>query len=126
MSLMLCSFMSFFSHKKCSENINQLTEVNAEHTAEIKSLNSQIICLLNQVQEQRAIFDYQSFSLEKIITELKAKLKSSKRSKRRACSVKKKVVETDNRKKGKSNDGSSGRTIDKRNSCNAAVNQQKL
>jgi len=51
----LCSFM-FGGHTKCKETIH--------------SLESQMMRLLNQIQELKAINDYQAFDLEKKIKEL--------------------------------------------------------
>lgn len=48
----------------------------------IQTLDLQIMTLVNQVQELKAMYDYQCFKLEQTITELREKLKSH-RCKRR-------------------------------------------
>jgi hypothetical protein len=56
----LCDSLNFLTHKSCKEKI--------------QSLNSQIILFVNQIQELKAINDYQNWELEKKIVELEKEL----------------------------------------------------
>jgi len=68
-------------HKTCKRDLRKLIQINLDDTQKIQSLNNQTLQLLSQIQELKAINDYQTFSLEKKIGELEnelALLKSSK------------------------------------------------
>lgn len=75
----LCSFIPFFGHGKCKQEISNLIQIGLDDNKEIHSLNVQILELLNQIQELKAIYDYQSLKFENTIDELKLKLKSSRK-----------------------------------------------
>lgn len=62
----LCSYM-FGGHDKCSNEIHRL---KSESTERIQSLQDQIIMHLSQIQELKAVNDYQTFQLEQKIKEL--------------------------------------------------------
>ena len=77
------SIFPFFGHKECKNEISKLIQLGLDDNREMVSLNEQIISLLNQIQELKAISDYQTYTLEKTIIELKEKLKSSRKPKRK-------------------------------------------
>jgi hypothetical protein len=82
-----CSLIPFFGHKSCKDKINKLIQEGLNDSKEIQSLNCQMIGLINENQELKAMHDYQCFKLEKTITELREKLKS-RRSRRKTTKVK--------------------------------------
>lgn len=73
-----------FNHKECKRELRQLIQAGLDDNKKILSLNAQIITLVNQVQELKAINDYQTADLERKITELETevgKLKSKPKKK---------------------------------------------
>lgn len=82
MTSAVSSIITLFGHRSCKEKINNLIQSGLDESKKIQSLNSQILSLLTENQELKALYDYQCFRLEKTISELKAKLKS-RRSRRK-------------------------------------------
>ena len=72
----MISFLSNipFLHSKCKDRVCQLIQQTLDDGKKIQSLNSQILGFVNQIQELKAIHDYQTAVLEKKITELEEKL----------------------------------------------------
>lgn len=81
MTSVMSSFIPFFGHKSCKEKMSKLIQSDIDSSKQIQSLNAQIMVLVNENQQLKATYDYQCFKLEKIITELREKLKS-RRSRR--------------------------------------------
>lgn len=73
----LCSFLSF-SHKSCKNKIRQLIQAGLDDERKIKSLDTQVMQLVNQVHELKAINDYQTFMLERKIIDLENELSEFK------------------------------------------------
>jgi hypothetical protein len=74
-----------FSHRDCKRELRQLIQAGLDDNKKILSLNAQILTLINQVQELKAINDYQTADLERKIVELETevgKLKSKHEKKR--------------------------------------------
>lgn len=72
--------MSFFSsipfvHNQCKREICRLIQSGLNESHKIQSLNSQISKFVNQIQELKAINDYQMSVLEKKIADLEEQLK---------------------------------------------------
>jgi len=81
----LCSFM-FFTHNKCKHELHQL---KADKDKKINDLELEIIQLINQIQELKAMNHYQAFELELKINSLeeenrllKDKIEADKHKKR--------------------------------------------
>jgi len=81
---MIANIVGFFSHKNCKKQLNELMQLGLEDSKKIQSLNSQIIILMNQIQELKAIHDYAALDLEKKIADLEKQLalESSKKPKK--------------------------------------------
>lgn len=94
MTSAVSSIITFLGHRSCKEKINNLIQSGLDESKKIQSLNSQILSLLTENQELKALYDYQCFRLEKTISELKEKLKSSKRYKRRLANKVKKEAKS--------------------------------
>ena len=74
-----------FSHKDCKRELHLLIQTGLDDNKKIQSLNMQILGLINQIQELKAIYDYQTADLERKIVELETevgKLKSKHEKKR--------------------------------------------
>lgn len=69
---MMMKLRELFSldHKRCKIELRQLIQDGLDANKKIQSLNLQILTLTNQIQELKAINDYQTSDLEKKITEL--------------------------------------------------------
>jgi hypothetical protein len=66
----------FFSHKKCkNDKHHELIKLQVESDKKVHSLEFEIVQLLNQIQELKAINNYQTWELEKRVAELEEQLK---------------------------------------------------
>lgn len=65
----LCDFFPF-SHRKCRLQLSSISGMRIDDQLRIKSLNMQITSLVNQIQELKAVHDYQTAQLENNIVEL--------------------------------------------------------
>lgn len=65
----LCKLFSF-GHAECRKELDRLMQAAKSDSKKIISLNAQITQLVNQVQELKAIHDFQSSQLEKKIADL--------------------------------------------------------
>lgn len=74
----LCKLFSF-GHAECRKELDRLVAAALEDQKKIKSLNGQICNLVNQVQELKAIHDFQTGQLEKKIAELEETKTKTKR-----------------------------------------------
>lgn len=68
----------FASYGNCKHAVHQLTTVKVEHDKKVRSLEFEIIALLNQIQELKAVNNYQTWELEKKIVELESQLQQPK------------------------------------------------
>lgn len=73
----LCRLFST-DHRECKTELHALMQSGLDGNKKIQSLNSQIISLTNQIQELRAINDYQAFEFERRIIKLQDELASEK------------------------------------------------
>lgn len=87
------SFFSFFDHKKCKDEIRKVIQLGLDDSQKIVDLNTQILDLLHQIQELKAVNDYQAFKLETEIKELKNKIKTSCRPRRRKKTTSSKAMD---------------------------------
>lgn len=71
----LCKLFSF-GHAECRKELDRLVQASKEDNKKIKSLNGQVCNLTNQVQELKAIHDFQTGQLEKKIADLEEERKS--------------------------------------------------
>lgn len=69
----LCSLLSV-GHSRCKSSLNDLKQLLLARDANVRSLNSQILGFVNQIQELKAVHNYATKELEKKITELQDKL----------------------------------------------------
>ena len=83
MNVAISNLVSFFGHRSCKEKTSKLIQASLDDNKKIQSLNNQVLGLINQIQELKAVHDYQTFKLEETIAELKDKLNACK-SRRRA------------------------------------------
>lgn len=78
---MISRIVEMFGHRHCKKELHRLMQSALNDSKKIDTLNSQIIGLLNQVQELKAVNDYQTFELEQKVASLEAehgKLKNIK------------------------------------------------
>jgi hypothetical protein len=73
----LCEVFSFI-HNDCKSELRQLIQAGLDGDKKIQSLNLQILGLINQIQELKAIYDYQTADLERTIAELESELSKTK------------------------------------------------
>jgi TolA-binding protein len=85
-----------FIHNKCKQEICRLIQAGLNESQKIQSLNSQINKFVNQIQELKAVNDYQMGALEKKIADLEEQY--------RLCKIEVDVLEKE------TNDGSIGTT----------------
>lgn len=65
----LCTLFSF-GHRKCKRDLHLLMQAALDDNKRIVSLNNQVTELINQVQELKAVYDYQTLELEQKIGKL--------------------------------------------------------
>lgn len=65
----LCDFMGF-SHRQCKEDLHKYMQIKMDDDQRIKDLDSQLVQLVHQVNELRAINDYQAFEFQQRIDKL--------------------------------------------------------
>lgn len=65
---MMSKLVELFTHTKCKADIHALMQTGLDNEKKIKSLNGQVIMLLNQIQELKAINDYQALESEQKLT----------------------------------------------------------
>jgi hypothetical protein len=63
-----------FSHRDFKRELRLLIQAGLDDNKKILSLNAQILTLINQVQELKAINDYQTADLERKVAELETEL----------------------------------------------------
>lgn len=82
MKTQICNLMGFY-HRRCKEELHQYIQTKIDDDKKIKDLNTQLVQCLTQIQELKAINDYQAFDLQRKIETLEkelATLTSSKES----------------------------------------------
>lgn len=67
-----------FHYGNCRNDVESLTKDKTKLTKEIADLNSQIVTLIGEVQESKAVYNYQVGELEKKIQELQSNLDEHK------------------------------------------------
>lgn len=72
----LCNFI-FFNHFECKDTISSLNQMKAAAEKTIRSMEIEALGYINQIQELKAINNYQSWESEKKIAELEEQLKST-------------------------------------------------
>jgi hypothetical protein len=63
-----------FSHRDCKRELRLLIQAGLDDNKKIQSLNAQVLTLVNQVQELKAVNEYQTADLEREVAELETEL----------------------------------------------------
>ncbi len=71
----LCKLFSF-GHVECRKELDRLVQAAKDDSKKIKSLSIQITQLLGQIQELKAVHDFQTGQLEKQISDFVEERKS--------------------------------------------------
>ncbi len=67
-----------FHYGNCKNELFVLKQLNSQHCKKINDLDRQVVTLLGQVQEGKAMYDYQVALLEREISALKSELGARK------------------------------------------------
>lgn len=75
---MITKLSDLFGHGECKRQLHSLMQAALDDGKKIQSLNSQIITLMTQIQELKAINDYQTFNLERKVNQLEMEVKETR------------------------------------------------
>ena len=68
----------FFGHDTCKDDIHALTQTNNDYEKKIRRFDREILSLINQIQELKAINNYQAWEFEQKIFKLEQELSKYK------------------------------------------------
>ncbi len=107
---MMASFFSSFSfmHKECNKEIHRLIQKTLDDNNNLRMLRADLVKAMNDIQELKAINDYQCFTLEQKIISLEAELIEARKPKtaRHHWNKKKNVADLSENKNEENKDGS--------------------